>query len=604
MTDLPAAVRLSALYVHPLNTRSEPPPADIETLAESIRSVGLLQNLMGYADAGEPADRIGIVAGGRRLRALRLIHGDDDPMIPVSVTADENLARDWAGAENSARAALHPADEVIAYRKMARAGAHPNQIARAFAVSERHVLGRMKLAQLPDEVIAALRAGQLSLDQAAALTVTESEADALAGLEMIRAARWPMSADQIRKHLLPEAVPATDRRAIFVGLMAYRCDGGLVQEGLFGEDTRLLDPAKLDRLFAEKLQAARLQYLSDGWSEVVAFTAGYPDHNHAIYQMDRIQRTPVDLPEADQDELERLEAIGEQREYSEAEAEALDHLKTRAAGYFKESDMASGTAAIYVNGKGALEFFGAFRRKAAATGADGDGEASRAKPETIPQNLIEDLRIIRTLAIQTALLAKPELVLDLLALTLSGQLSPWSRPLALSPTAQNLTPSKPAETVIADRLKEALHDGHGSLALTMATLQAIQDGGKKDRNAAITAGLVRTFCRERDDFADELAVMIGADVRKVWTPTATNYFSRVPGPMLDRIMAELVPDDLYDADAFRGLKKADKAKQLHELFNSHDTREALGLSREANARIDAWLPAELQFTPPAGTDPA
>lgn len=606
--DLPTLIRLSALYVHPLNTRSDPPPADIAALADSIRSVGLLQNLMGYADPDpvsgkDDPDCIGIVAGGRRLRALRLIHGDDDPMIPVIITTDETRAREWAGAENSARAALHPADEVIAYRKMARAGAHPNAIARAFAVTERHVLGRMKLAALPDPAIAALRAGQLSLDQAAALTVAESEADALAGLEAIRAARWPMSADQIRKHLLPEALPATDRRAKFVGLMAYRCEGGRVQEGLFGEDTRLLDPQILDRVFAEKLEAARQQYIADGWSEVVAFTSGYPNHDHAIYRMDRIHPTPVDLPEADQDELDRLEAIGEQREYTEAEAEALDHLTTRAEGYYTDADMATGTAAIYVNGKGDLEFFGAFRRKGAAAGAgaDGEGEASVAKPETIPQNLIDDLRIIRTLAIQTALLDKTELMLDLLAITLTAPLYNFEKPLSLSPTAQTITPSKPDEAIISPRLEGALPEGGRASGLSPHLLTVIQDGGRKARNTAITAALARTFNHANTDFGDALAVMIGADVRKVWTPTASNYFGRLPGAMLDRIMADLVPDHLYDASTFRALKKADKAKQLHDLFAGHDSREALGLSREANARIDAWLPPELVFTAPAST---
>ena len=605
MTDLPAAVRLSALYVHPLNTRSEPPPADIETLADSIRSVGLLQNLMGFSDpdsiSGSTApDAIGIVAGGRRLRALRLIHGEDDPMIPVVITTDEARAREWAGAENTARAALHPADEVLAYRKMARAGAHANAIARAFAVTERHVLGRLRLAQLPDPAITALRAGQISLDQAAALTSGQSEEDVIALLTAITNTRYPPPADQIRRQLLPEAIPESDRRARYVGLMAYRCAGGRVEDDLFGTDTRLLDPQILEQAFADKLAAARDRYRAEGWAEVIAFHEGYPPHNHRIHSMQRISRTPVDLPEADREELERLSIIGDERELTPEEAEKLDWLESRAEGYFTEGDMATGTAAVYVDGKGELNFYGAFRDRqaSAATGEDG-GTVTTAKPEGISISLRDDMAILRRLAIQTALLAKPELVLDLLALTLSGGLAPWSRPLALSPTAQALTPSKPDETVIADRLQSALPERHDSL--TMAALRAIQDGGKKERNAAITAGLARTYCRERDDFADELGALIGADVRKIWTPTAENYFKRLPGPLLDQIMAELVPDDLYDAAKFRALKKADKARQLHELFQGHDYREALGLSRAQGLAIDSWLPPELRFATPTTT---
>ncbi|MBN8194867.1 hypothetical protein JI667_22470, partial [Bacillus sp. NTK074B] len=80
--------------------------------------------------------------------------------VPVKLAPDEDTARIWASAENTARAALHPADEVRAYGRMAAKGADPNAIARAFAVSERHVRQRLKLAQLPQPVLGALREGK------------------------------------------------------------------------------------------------------------------------------------------------------------------------------------------------------------------------------------------------------------------------------------------------------------------------------------------------------------------------------------------------------------------------------------------------------------
>src|SRR5690606_26228469 len=115
------------------NARSEPPAADIEALAESIADIGVIQNLAGFLDPATPADiahKIGIVAGGRRLRALGLLCARDgrDPAetrVPVRVTDNEDTARLWASAENAAREALHPADEVRAYGRMAAAGAEP-----------------------------------------------------------------------------------------------------------------------------------------------------------------------------------------------------------------------------------------------------------------------------------------------------------------------------------------------------------------------------------------------------------------------------------------------------------------------------------------------
>ncbi|RHZ90462.1 chromosome partitioning protein ParB, partial [Cereibacter sphaeroides] len=43
------------------------------------------------------------------------------------------------------------------------------------------------------------------------------------------------------------------------------------------------------------------------------------------------------------------------------------------------------------------------------------------------------------------------------------------------------------------------------------------------------------------------------------------------------------------------LKKGEKAKRLEALFADPATREALGLSREDCAKIDAWVPAELDW---------
>ena len=58
---------LDQLYLHDLDPRQDVSDAEIETLAQSINICGLLQNLSGLKDS---EGKIGIVAGGRRLRAL------------------------------------------------------------------------------------------------------------------------------------------------------------------------------------------------------------------------------------------------------------------------------------------------------------------------------------------------------------------------------------------------------------------------------------------------------------------------------------------------------------------------------------------------------
>ncbi|HCO3688031.1 TPA: ParB N-terminal domain-containing protein, partial [Escherichia coli] len=62
------SVSLASLIKSPLNVRTVPYSAEsVSELAESIKGVGLLQNLVVHA---LPGDRHGVAAGGRRLAAL------------------------------------------------------------------------------------------------------------------------------------------------------------------------------------------------------------------------------------------------------------------------------------------------------------------------------------------------------------------------------------------------------------------------------------------------------------------------------------------------------------------------------------------------------
>ena len=115
---------LSKLSLSPMNPRQNVPAAEVEELAESIWTAGLIQNLAGIVDGNGGAE---IVAGGRRLRALQLLaerHADlaqvrpELANPPVRLAPDDSTAQAWAVAENAARRDLHPADEIRAYGKM------------------------------------------------------------------------------------------------------------------------------------------------------------------------------------------------------------------------------------------------------------------------------------------------------------------------------------------------------------------------------------------------------------------------------------------------------------------------------------------------------
>ncbi|MCA2012423.1 ParB N-terminal domain-containing protein [Cereibacter sphaeroides] len=596
-----ALVPLADCYVHALNTRSEPPSEEIEALAASIDEIGLLQNLSGWLDPDQPS-KVGVVAGGRRLRAMILLaqrqeRSLDDTRVPVKIAPDEDTARTWASAENSARAALHPADEIRAYGRLQAKGADPNAIARAFAVSERHVRQRLKLATLPASVLDALRCGKISLEQTAAFTAGTSEEAIEAELKrVLNGDRWNTGSNHIHHNLTQTMVSATDKRARFIGVEAYRAAGGRVQEDLFTDHVGLLDEAILDRMVRSRLSDLVDTYLSQGWkwAEIIKAEECYDAGDN----MDRVLRVPVELPEADAAELVALQKRGQEEELSKADFARMTELEERKLGDYSDEDRATSGVFLFLDHSGEIDMVGPYRRREDDPARDPDAgkDATGGEVETKapPQNLIDDLSMIRLAALQQRAAAQTELMLDLLAWQLSGGMRPYERVLAFSAERQPLAPSKaegfelPASLVDPDPGKE-----HAT-SERFAEFRAL---GKKHRNEVLSRALARTLMPHRD-MAPFLAELLAPDPRQIWTPTAAAYLGRLPVPSIDRLWAELVPEDRREGIEFDGKKKGEKAKILERLFNEADFREALGLSRDMNARIDAWLPQQLQWPAP------
>lgn len=262
-----ALIPLAHCEISSLNPRASVTPDEIDALAASIRTVGLMQNLAGLRRS---EDCIEIVAGGRRLRALTVIAEQDgkqfaDVLVPIIVTEDEAEARMWALSENAARAALHPAGEIAAYRAMAASGSTVADIAEAFAVTERHAEGRLRLAGLAQPILDALRADTITLDIAAAYTVSDDATAQLAVFEQVTDASWCNTPSVIRARLTREIEDATGKLARYVGREAYEAAGGHVREDLFGEDVWFLDSELLTRLATEKMETARSKHLAEGW---------------------------------------------------------------------------------------------------------------------------------------------------------------------------------------------------------------------------------------------------------------------------------------------------------------------------------------------------
>ena len=141
-------VPLSRLALAPENVRKTPadPVAEAEIKA-SIATHGLLENLVVRMDGPADAGAYAVIAGGRRLAAMKALAEDGtidaDHPVPCLVATDPAMASELSLAENIVRIAMHPADQVIAFTKLADAGLSVGSIAARFGTAERLVEQRL-----------------------------------------------------------------------------------------------------------------------------------------------------------------------------------------------------------------------------------------------------------------------------------------------------------------------------------------------------------------------------------------------------------------------------------------------------------------------------
>lgn len=169
-------VPMEMLYISDLNPRKVVSEAHIARLADSIERFGLFHNLAGLMDED---DKVGVVAGGCRLRAIQMLaECSGEPQfatLPVKLAASAAEAEDWASAENATREDMAPADEIRAFGRMKSRGATVPEIALAFAVTEARVYQRLALVGLPEPVLDALAEREISLGTAKAFTLTPEQ---------------------------------------------------------------------------------------------------------------------------------------------------------------------------------------------------------------------------------------------------------------------------------------------------------------------------------------------------------------------------------------------------------------------------------------------
>jgi len=302
-------IPLNRLKVSSVNVRRTERAADVEALAASIQSHGLLQNLSVTADEN---GKYSVVAGGRRLAALKLLAKSGaipkDFEVPCQLIT-KDAAPEASLAENIHRVAMDPIDEADAFATLRGQGSAVDEIARRFGVTLRHVEQRLVLCRLSPKLRSAWKKRQLTLDAARAFCLVDDHERQEA---VFKSMGKPIThVGSVRARLMEDRMRASDPIVRFVGLEDYEAAGGAVRRDLFDADAVFIeDGALLSALAERKLKVAAEQYRETGWGWVETSVDGSRPEGVLALRLQPIWRDATDAEEAQMQQFrEKIDAL-------------------------------------------------------------------------------------------------------------------------------------------------------------------------------------------------------------------------------------------------------------------------------------------------------
>ncbi len=626
-------IPFNKLVLSQANVRRVKAGVSIEELAEDIARRTLLQSLSvrPVLDAeGQETGMFEIPAGGRRFRALELLVKQKRlaKTVPVPcVVREGGIAEEDSLAENIQQVALHPLDQFRAFQALRDKGLGDEEIAARFFVTPTVVKQRLRLAAVSDKLLDIYAEDGMTLEQLMAFTVTNDHARQEQVWDAVSRS-YNKEPYLIRRQLTEGAVRASDRRAQFVGMDVYEVAGGVVMRDLFQHDDGgwLQDPALLDRLVTEKLQAEAEALRAEGWSWIAVAT-DFP-YGHAA-GLRRLTGETVELSEEENASFAALMAEQDALEdqYSQADElpdevdQRLGEIETAIAAFenrpvrYDPSEIARAGIFVSIDNDGALHIERAFVRPddeapvEPVRGGDGDAPETAAtaggavqqavitiggaptgseidtpdEDETIrplSDRLVTELTAHRTLALRDAVANDPHIAFQavLHALCLNAFYR-YASNTCLEITAKHSGFSAQAPGLAETASARAIDTRHAQWAKQLPEAPAALwdsltafDSDSQDalfaHCAALTVNVVKEpWNRRPDAFAhgDQLAGTVNLDLAAAgWAPTVDNYLGRVPKARILEAVREAKGEQ--SAQLIDHLKKTEMAKEAERLL--------------------------------------
>jgi len=557
--------------------------------------------------------RYEVVAGDRRLRALREIHRDNgDPKIPcVLREVDAATADAMSLGENFAREQMHPLDEAEAFAKLATGeGKDAQAIAAEFGVTEHYVRQRMKLATLSEPVKSAYREGTIDTATAEAFAAVPEDRQLEVWKEV---GGHPRHAEHVRNVIANAWIDA--KHALFD---LSTLSESAVSRDLFG-DRVLVERQAFMEAQTQALETQGQAMTEDGWSQVVI--GRREDVQDRLYAMETAQRefgeqTGRKLAKlaARRQKLEKMaEKAGEgdeahlrrlQKRYDELETHENEILE-QAPERFSEETKAIGTSFLILDPDGRVHREHRVprqrQRHSVTTGGRATAGGAVERPKVPTSDELSDKQLAATfthqaLAVREALLGSAIARKRVLVMILHDKIRSEALAVRHEPNGVTLHASSDgfsSAAFNAMRKKRAkldpFHDQH-----------FVEDWQRYEQLAGLSAPkldclvdlliveLITAHSQRRTELVHRLAVELKVNVRDHWRPDAA-WLSGFQKFQLGHLITEL-KGPLHAPSPER--KKSELVDSLVTLFT--DAAEGKLEDKQLAERVNYWLPSNLR----------
>jgi ParB family transcriptional regulator, chromosome partitioning protein len=165
-----ADIPVEQIRANPRQPRAHFSPSELEDLIGSIKEHGILQPLI----VTRAKDGYELVAGERRLRASKTLGLATVPAIVRDATEQQKL--EWAIIENTQRQDLNPVEEALGYKALIEEfNLTQDEVARKVGKSRSNVANMLRLLDLPEEMLIAIKTGKISKSHARTLLAETDE---------------------------------------------------------------------------------------------------------------------------------------------------------------------------------------------------------------------------------------------------------------------------------------------------------------------------------------------------------------------------------------------------------------------------------------------